>query len=111
MMRHFTILSLLALCGSALSAPKSENGLNIRSSNECKSVTVLISILSQHNVSATSFCSSFISIPVKTVTSTKVSFSLLWDGILELLIVAGRKLDVQFYNNDTDGDNKSNNVC
>lgn len=68
-MRPFTALSpLLALSGSAFSAPAPENDLKIRNVDECKAVTVIISVLSQYKASATSFCSSF-SIPVKTVTS------------------------------------------
>ncbi|CAD6591483.1 MAG: hypothetical protein ASARMPRED_005409 [Alectoria sarmentosa] len=69
-MRPLTTLSLvLALSGSALGAPAPENDLKIRGVDECKAVTVIISILSQYKASATSFCSSFISVPVKTVTS------------------------------------------
>ncbi len=69
-MRSFTSLSLfLALSSSAFSASASNNDLEIRDVDECKAVTVIISVLSQYKASATSFCSSFISIPVRTVTS------------------------------------------
>ena len=72
-MRLFTSLALIfALSGSALGAPAPENDLKIRKVDECKAVTVIISVLSQYKASATSFCSSFISIPVKTVTSVTV---------------------------------------
>ncbi|KAF6236361.1 hypothetical protein HO173_005452 [Letharia columbiana] len=75
-MRPFTALSLLlALSGSAFSAPAPENDLKIRNVDECKAVTVIISVLSQYKASATSFCSSFISIPVKTVTSATTTTS------------------------------------
>ena len=69
-MRPVTALSLfLALSRSALGAPTPDDGLKIRDVDECKAVTVIISVLSQYQASATSFCSSFISIPEKTVTS------------------------------------------
>lgn len=69
-MNYFTgLILLLTLSGSVLSAPAPENEFKIRSPDECKAVTVIISVLSQYKASATSFCSSFISVPVKTVTS------------------------------------------
>ena len=71
-----TALSLiLALSGPALGAPTEENDLGIKSVDVCKPVTVIVSILSQIQAPATSFCSSFISIPLKTVTSATVSDS------------------------------------
>lgn len=80
-MRPFVSLSLiLALTGPAapaLGAPGLENDLEIRSVGVCGPVTVIISILSQNQAPATSFCSSFISIPIKTVTSATVHISLL----------------------------------
>lgn len=66
-MRPFLSLSfILAISRLVLSAPAPENGLTVRNLDECKAVTVIISVLSQYKASATSFCSSFIS---KTVTS------------------------------------------
>ena len=65
---------ILALSAPALSAPAQENDLEIKSVDVCKPVTIIVSILSQIQAPATSFCSSFISIPVKTVTSATVSF-------------------------------------
>lgn len=65
--RPFLSLSfILAISRLVLSAPAPENGLTVRNLDECKAVTVIISVLSQYKASATSFCSSFIS---KTVTS------------------------------------------
>ena len=73
-MRVLTSFPLvLALCGPALGAPAQENDLEIKSVDVCKPVTVIINILSQIQAPATSFCSSFISIPLKTVTSATVS--------------------------------------
>ena len=66
----FVVLAVLS--GLTQSAPASNNDLTIRNVDECKAVTVIISILSQIQAPATSFCSSFISIPVKTVTSATV---------------------------------------
>ena len=60
------------MSGSALGAPAPEDELKVRKVDECKAVTVIISVLSQYKAPATSFCSSFISIPVKTVTSVTV---------------------------------------
>ena len=71
--------SILLLFNVAFGAPSLGSELGIRSSNNCEAVTVIISVLSQYKASATSFCSSFISIPVATVTSTNV----LWILFLE----------------------------
>ncbi len=73
-MRLLTSFSLiLALSGPALGVPVEENDLKIQSVDVCKPVTIIISILSQIQAPATSFCSSFISIPLKTVTSATAS--------------------------------------
>ena len=71
-MRPFLSLSFIfALSGSVLSAPAPENDLTIRNLDDCKAVTVIISVLSQYKASASSFCSSFIS---KTVTSVTARY-------------------------------------
>lgn len=110
-MKHSRVLVFLALCGSALSAPKSENELISRTSNQCNSVTAIISILSQHRASATSFCSSFISVPVKTVTSANVPLIFLLKPSAESLILAGRNIDVEHFDGDTGKDGNSKSVC
>ena len=72
-MRLFTYLSVIfAISKLVLSAPAPRNDLEVRTIDECKAVNVIVSILSQIQAPATSFCSSFISIPVKTVTSGTV---------------------------------------
>ena len=81
-MKQLTIFSLFVLCSVVFGAPSPESDLSVRSPSDCKAVTVIISILSQHKASATLFCSSFISIPVKTVTSANVLLFCL-PGILE----------------------------
>lgn len=81
-MRPFTfLLSILALTGLALGASAPESDLENRSVEECGPVYVIISILSQIQAPATSFCSSFLSVPVKTITSGTVRSFLLsgWD--------------------------------
>ncbi len=82
MMRQPTFLSLLVLYHAAFASPSPDSDLSIRSPNDCEAVTVIISILSQYKASATSFCSSFISISVATVTSTNV-FPILFLEIYE----------------------------
>ena len=75
-MRAFTSFSLvLALSKLVLGAPAQENDLAIKSVDVCKPVTVIISILSQIQAPATSFCSSLISIPLKIAISAAVSDS------------------------------------
>ena len=108
-MRSFAVLSLLALGGSALSAPNSENDLEIRSVNECNAVTAIISVLSQYKASATSFCSSFISIPIKTVTSTNVLMSLLKD-MDEMLTLVDYNIDAKTLDSDSNHEHYSQDV-
>lgn len=110
-MKVCIILCLLALGGSTLDAPKSGNELDIRSASECKSVAAIISILSQHKAPATSFCSSFISIPVKTATSTDVHTICPSLDIREVLTFAGRNTGVKDFDSDTNEDNNPKDVC
>lgn len=109
-MRSLTIFSVLTLGGPALGAPNAGNALEIRSVNECKAVTVIIDILSQYKASATSFCSSFISIPLKTVTWTNVLMSLLED-MDEVLNLVDYNIDAKPRNRDTGNGYYSNDVC
>ncbi len=86
MMGQLAFLSLLVLYHAAFGSPSPDSDLSIRSPNDCEAVTVIISILSQYQASATSFCSLFISIPVATVTSTKkksILFLAIYEGVTE----------------------------
>ena len=72
-MRPFkSLLIILATSGLTQSAPALDDGLKVRNVDECKAVTVIIDVLYQLQAPATSFCSSFISIPLRTVTSATV---------------------------------------
>lgn len=108
-MRSFAILTWLALGGSALSAPSLGDDLEIRNVNECNAVTVIISILSQYRASATSFCSSFISIPIKTVTSTNVCIYIVKD-MYKVLILVDYNIDAKTLDSDSNHDNYSHDV-
>ena len=74
-MKSSTLFPLLALISSALGAPNAGLHLDIRSLDECEAVTAIISLLSQYKAPATSFCSSYLSIPVQTATLTNVLLS------------------------------------
>ena len=73
---HFTsILAGVAFARLALTAP-SNGALDKRTQvDECKLVNVVISVYSQYGAAATSFCSSYISIPEKTVSSITTTTS------------------------------------
>ena len=96
-MRVSTILSILTLATSVLSAPDLDNDLHVRSAKDCKAVKVIVTILSQHKAPATSFCSSFLSIPVLTKTASSVCF-FFSSPVRHVLILAVYIIDLSFWN-------------
>ncbi len=109
-MKTFEILCFLALGGLVLSAPNLEDELYIRSPTKCTSVTAIISVLSQHGPAATSFCSSYISIPLGTATSKIVHPNSLFDEERKMLILVGRDVGGKDFDSDTNKNNNPKNV-